>query len=258
MRDPDFIIIGAQKSGTTWLVDMLQEHQDIYIDREEIHYFDTNYDKGVEWYLSHFGNAGECKIVGEKTPDYFGLSSSVSSLINKDLPSVKLILILRDPIERAISAYNHYVRTTFLSPLNDIDEYFTQALNGNDYLNIINYSRYKTRLEDFTKKFGENRLLVLSYEDMVSKKRFTLNKVESFLKVTPKVNYNFSKKSNAFNKSFIGLLISYYFPRLNKIGWQFDKIFKNYKQKPTQEILNSLKLELAESIEVHKQLKKYD
>jgi hypothetical protein len=253
-REPNFIIIGAQKSGTTWLVDMLKLHPQIFIDREEVHYYDNNYHKGNEWYLSHFENANDDQIIGEKTPDYFGLSFRVSKLIHNDLPDVKLVLVLRNPLERAISAYNHYVRMGKISPLKSINKYFKNALEGKDYLDILKYSDYKENLEDFKKYFNESQLFITTYENMMSNKAITLKQLESFLNVNHFHNYKIDLKSNAFNKSFLSLLSNYYLPILNPLFKRLDKYFPNYKQKPNNEIRRDLTNYLKASINIHKEL----
>ena len=73
---PDFIIIGAQKSGTTWLVDMLRDHEGVFIPRDEVHFFNGHFDKGIDWYASHFNEASKNQCIGEKTPDYLGGASA--------------------------------------------------------------------------------------------------------------------------------------------------------------------------------------
>ena len=71
-RKPDFLIIGVQKSATTWLQERLRQHPDVYMPRNELHYFDKNdnFKKGERWYLNNFKSAAKHQIIGEKTPDY--------------------------------------------------------------------------------------------------------------------------------------------------------------------------------------------
>jgi len=69
---PNFLIIGAQKSGTTWLARILKQHPEIFVYGKEIHFFDRqqNFDKGIDWYKGHFEEIPHKQFVGEKTPDY--------------------------------------------------------------------------------------------------------------------------------------------------------------------------------------------
>lgn len=253
-KKPNFIIIGAQKSGTTWLVDMLKLHPEVFINREEVHYYDINYDKGKNWYLNHFKMAKENQIVGEKTPDYFGYSSKVAPLIYKDFPDIKLILILRNPIERAVSAYNHYVRMGHISPLNSINTYFEKAIEGNDYLNVITYSNYQKNLEWFYKFFSGDQIFITSYEEMMNEKVKVLKNIEEFLNIKSFGKYSTDIKSNAFNKSFLSLLTNYYFPLLNPVSKRLDKFLPNYKQKPKKVISEALSHQLKNSIDIHTQI----
>src|SRR6266700_6115485 len=108
-RLPHFIIVGTMKGGTTSLYDFITLHPDIERAKvKEIHYFSLNYHKGHQWYLDHF-NSGPDKITGEASPTYFDAAnmSLIPNLIKSFNPRVKILLIVRDPIERAISHYNH-------------------------------------------------------------------------------------------------------------------------------------------------------
>ena len=109
---PDFLIAGAQKGGTTTLYAYLVQHPNILptFDRKEVHYWDNlkNYNKGELWYRAHFPLQAKLKvaaaITGEKTPNYLENPEYIKK-IKKDLPAVKLIILLRNPIERTISNY---------------------------------------------------------------------------------------------------------------------------------------------------------
>lgn len=253
-KELNFIIIGAQKSGTTWLVDMLRYHPQVFIKREEVHYYDSNFEKGEDWYLSHFKEAEENQIIGEKTPDYFGLSHKVAPLIYNDFPKVKLILLLREPLERAISAYNHYVRIGKISPLASVNTYFRKALKGDDPLEILTYSNYQKNLSDFLKYFDSHQIFITTYEEMMDKKIDTLRAIEGFLDVDAFENYPIGLKSNAFKKSFLGLASNYYFPSLSPVFRRFDKFLPSYKQNPKREIYQNLSRFLKKSSDIHRQI----
>jgi len=105
---PDFIIIGAMKSGTTTLHNILRQHSQIFLPPEkEIHYFDIdkNYTKGLDYYASFFNDAKRYQLIGEITPRYIW-NSQIAQRIAKDLGTkTKLIAILRNPADRAFSHY---------------------------------------------------------------------------------------------------------------------------------------------------------
>lgn len=99
---PTFMCIGAQKAGTTWLFAMLRKHPDVYLPaKKEIHFWDMHYAKGIEWYRAHFRSQ---KICGDITPAYALLNIARIAEIASLMPALRLIYILRNPIERAWSA----------------------------------------------------------------------------------------------------------------------------------------------------------
>lgn len=103
MKVPDFIIIGAQKSGTTSLFNYLRQHPGTALpEQKEIHFFDKQYQKGAEWYFNHFPDLN--KITGEATPYYLYHPYAAKRIANI-CPKAKLIVLLRNPIDRA---YSHF------------------------------------------------------------------------------------------------------------------------------------------------------
>lgn len=100
---PDFLIIGAPKAGTWWLAKNLSAHPQVYLatgeTRGELHYFDAGFHRSIRQYSSYFEPAGD-RLAGEKTPCYCILSRKRIQLIRMLLPDVRLLLMLRDPVER--------------------------------------------------------------------------------------------------------------------------------------------------------------
>jgi hypothetical protein len=105
-RLPDFLLIGAQKSGTSTVNRMLGNHPDVFMPTDEIHYFDRFYDRSPRWYAGHFCAATPGQRLGEGSPEYM-VDPVARRRINDDLPDVRLLCILRDPVERAYSHYWH-------------------------------------------------------------------------------------------------------------------------------------------------------
>jgi hypothetical protein len=110
---PDFIIVGAQKAGTTSLYHYLRRHRQIRMSWvKEVHYFDNNFHKGDFWYRSHFPidtRSTNGYLVGEASP-YYLAHPHAPARISKLLPSARLIVLLRNPRDRAISHYFHQKR----------------------------------------------------------------------------------------------------------------------------------------------------
>lgn len=101
---PDFLGIGAQKSGTTWLYKNLIKHPQLYLpETKEIHYFDWYFYKSINWYCQYFKSAKKTQVTGEINPCYSTLSEKKIKLIHKMNPKLKIILLLRNPIDRAWS-----------------------------------------------------------------------------------------------------------------------------------------------------------
>ena len=100
---PSFLGIGAQKSGTTWLHARLREHPSLFLPAEkELHYFDWNFHRPLHGYARRFADAGD-RLPGEITPGYGMLSPDRISFVARVLPGVRLIYLMRDPVERAWS-----------------------------------------------------------------------------------------------------------------------------------------------------------
>lgn len=115
-REPDLVLptflgIGAQRAGTTWLFENLRTHPDVYVPEvKEINFFaSAAYQKGLDWYAGFFRAGRDRLAVGEMTPEYL-LHPEAARRIKKTLGRVKLIAILRNPIERLVSAYARGLR----------------------------------------------------------------------------------------------------------------------------------------------------
>ncbi len=121
---PDFLIIGAQRGGTTSLYKYLAEHPSVAAPPlgKGAHFFDTNYSLGEEWYRGHFptraiarlSRFGAARITGESSP-YYLFHPHAPKRVAEMLPGVKLIAMLRDPVTRAHSHYWHEVARGFES-----------------------------------------------------------------------------------------------------------------------------------------------
>jgi hypothetical protein len=121
---PDFLIIGAQRAGTTSLYKYLAQHPAVgpVVLTKGAHYFDTNFDKGLGWYRAHFPTRWRAGVVerrlgvpmqtGEGSP-YYVFHPLVPPRVAQTLPGVKLILMVRDPVERAYSQYQHELARGF-------------------------------------------------------------------------------------------------------------------------------------------------
>mgnify|MGYP003952341289 CR=1 FL=1 len=104
LRLPDFIGIGAMRSGTSWLTKQLKRHPEIWTSSpKELHFFDRHFTNLHEDYARHFSGAPESMITGEITPAYAILDAERISVARSWMPDLKLLFIMRDPVERAWS-----------------------------------------------------------------------------------------------------------------------------------------------------------
>ena len=205
---PDFLIIGTQKGGTSSLFHLLIQHPQIHpLDSKvkEVHYFDRrrNYKKGELWYRSHFPlrdtiNPGE--LVGEATPAYLFFPDAAKR-IQKDLPNAKLICLLRNPTERAISHYFMQVREKQeCRPI-------MEAMLGEEVGHYF-YKFYKSRglyleqIKRYESYLKKNRLLILSSEEFFADPQKILKQVFRFLGVDETFNCsNLSPRNVGKNKT---------------------------------------------------------
>jgi hypothetical protein len=250
---PNFLIIGAQKAGTTWLARMLRQHPDVYMPASEIHYFDKahNYRKGLAWYAQHFAGATTERAIGEKTPDYFwangrgveGHLSDVHRNIHQTLPDTQLILSLRNPVERAVSAVKHIIGSGRVSPLHSIDDLLLgpkrPLVDGHG---VIDYGYYHRQLTAYLEYFDPRRILVLIYEeDIRDNPAEGLRKVCTFLDIDSSFAFNGTRERvNTHHHSFVSLLVSYHAPALRSFSRRVGRRLPKYDPRPSPKVVDAL------------------
>jgi hypothetical protein len=175
MEDVHFLIIGATKSATTWLQQSLQQHPSIDMPDPELHYFSREYDRGPEWYLSHFAGL-DGQVRGEKSNSYMDTPAAFDR-IRHDLSHVKLIAQLRNPIERAYSDYCMLYRRGEVGA--DIARYLDPRTGEGG--RFLNGGLYHDQLRPFLDAFGEGKLTVLLYESILTEPQRQLDTVAAFL-----------------------------------------------------------------------------
>lgn len=196
-KSPNFLIIGAEKSGTTWLYNKLRQHPEIYLPlTKECHFFNKfnsnldvrdNYNKlGWEWYGRFFNEIPEqVKAVGEATPMYL-CDPVAPQRIAGDIPEVKLIYLLRNPIRRAYSHYWMAYRK------GDIDESFEEIVAEKDP-RFIERGRYARQLTNFYRLFPKENLKGYIFEYFFENPEEGLKDIFKFLGVEVQ---NFPFKDN--------------------------------------------------------------
>ncbi|MEQ8908111.1 MAG: sulfotransferase [Vicingaceae bacterium] len=190
---PNFFIVGVAKAGTTALANILVQHPEVfasavkepnYFSRDEIKAADLYYrNEGVEnWeqYLACFKAAEEQKVILEASVSYFTFPS-VAVKIKQTFPNAKVLIILREPIERAISHYLMdqrlgYVQADFMEIFRNPNSY------AKHYKQYFEQSMYYERCKEYCKIFGEENILILKYEPEVEK---LANQICRFLELSP-------------------------------------------------------------------------
>jgi hypothetical protein len=203
---PDYVIIGAQKAGTTSLQKALARHPDVSPSLvKEIHYFDLHYERGEGWYRAHFCTEAERAhaerrghpiVTGEATPFYLA-HPLIAERAAHTIPDARLIVLVRDPVERAHSHYAHEVRLgrehaaiqdAFAHELTlgpdtgrrDPTDMDTRTLWHRSYLYRGLYAK---QLAAWLARFRPDQLLVLRSEDYFAEPARTLDQVCTFLQV---------------------------------------------------------------------------
>ncbi|MGL5809183.1 MAG: sulfotransferase family protein, partial [Nocardioides sp.] len=206
---PAFVVIGAQKSASTFLQDQMAQHPAIEIAEGEVRTFeDPHYSPEAVARLPELfednasegrgGLAGTVGIVrGIKRPDYL-CRPEVPSRLAEHLPEAKLFVVIREPIARAVSAYFHYVRHGFV-PLRPIDEAFTNLMSdawADDYprsAEVLDYGNYGKHLSGYLGHFDRGQILVFEQKSLITAPETALRQAFDFVGVSP----GFRPSSNA-------------------------------------------------------------
>ncbi|MGF1482411.1 MAG: sulfotransferase domain-containing protein [Cyanophyceae cyanobacterium] len=187
MRLPDFLIIGAAKSGTTTLYRYLCHHSQIYMSpHKEPSFFarDEVYARGIEWYAALFDEANPEQICGEASTDYtkFPRWPHSAERIAQWLPQVKMIYIMRNPVDRAYSYYVHINRGL------KVDETFEEHLEKTSI--CLDGSRYLLQIKRYLQFFPQESFLFLLLEDLTEQPNQTLSAVCQFLGIAQDFDFN--------------------------------------------------------------------
>ena len=248
---PNFIGIGAQRAGTTWIYNCLKEHPEVFVsEKKELHYFYLHFDKGLQWYCEHFENSEKFIAVGEITPNYMYHEIAVQRII-ETIPEVKIFCVLRNPIERAISAFQllhkRYEGLTFEQVIEDE----TKIIDDSKYTNHLNY---------IERLVPEKNLKVMFYDDLKENPKQFISDLYSYLGVDN--SYIPKSVTKNYNKII--------YPKLQEALYKFklhwlinivkksplDKIIRGYKSRNnpvknsivTKKDLDFLKKEFDEEI----------
>lgn len=209
---PNFFVVGTQRGGTTSLFIYLLAHELIHGPRRAkgVHYFDTNYDKSVGWYRSNFPRAstiekqraesGFAPAIGEGAP-YYLFNPQIPARMHDVSPRARIITVLREPLDRAISHHNHEVKRGFETlSMEEAFESEPERLAGEvermladpGYVSkahihhaYLGRGKYAEQLERYFALFGRDQVLVLDSAKLKSEPEATVRRATDFLGLPP-------------------------------------------------------------------------
>ncbi|WP_342597146.1 sulfotransferase domain-containing protein [Cyanobacterium aponinum UTEX 3222] len=175
---PHFVGIGPQKTGSTWLHEVLLQHDSIVLPRgvKETMFFDCYYNKGLDWYINWFsiGNIEKQKI-GEIAPTYFDHLSTINRIYCLN-PQCKILISIRNPIAKAISLHHHHLNKGRVSPL------FSEAVEKMP--EIITSGHYSKYIPTWMDKFGERQIKLIFLDDIQHNPEKVWQDLCSFLEIS--------------------------------------------------------------------------
>lgn len=209
---PDFVIVGAAKAGTTSLFALLAQHPQILASsKKEVHFFDNNYSRGESWYRSHFptmmekvwqARLGYPVLSGEASP-YYMFHPHAPRRMAEMIPDAKLIVLLRDPVERAYSHHAHNVRKKEEAlAFEDAIAQEASRINGerermladetyySQRYRLYSYARrgvYIDQVKHLHTYFPREQVLVINSESFFERPQDTLYGIYAFLGIKPAI-----------------------------------------------------------------------
>jgi len=185
MTLPQFLIIGAAKSGTTTLANYLRKHPECFIPEEkEPNFFglDEKYKQGMDYYASLFEPAADHQVCGEASTDYakHPRYPLVAERIGEHLPDVKLIYVMRHPVDRAYSYYVHRHRSGITETFEEYIERTSEAVDGSHYI---------MQLERYMNYVPKDNFLFLLSDDLNEAPYKTLKKICQFIGINDEFDF---------------------------------------------------------------------
>jgi hypothetical protein len=185
---PDFFVIGAQKAGSTYLLRCLKDHPQIFMPRAEIPFFEGSLYSAdrIGEFEKHFKPAQPGQVVGVKRPDLL-CSPECPERLHRHMPNMKIIAILRHPVERAVSGYFHYMKSGVL-PIVPIEIGMRKIFDGEySYISraqeVLEFGLYGKHIQNYEKYFPRERIHVILLEDMKQNAEALIAGLYGFLNV---------------------------------------------------------------------------
>jgi hypothetical protein len=178
MTGPTMIGIGAQKCASSWVHAALGVHPQIGVsDPKEVDFFSYYFDRGYQWYETHFAHAAARQVRFEASPSYLH-DPRTPERVHAYNPAMKILAMLRDPVDRAYSNHLHEVIKGHIGPIS-----FAEGLANNPA--YIEQGRYATHLKRWLSVFPRDQILVLLAEDVSANPQAAASQVYAFAGVDP-------------------------------------------------------------------------
>ncbi len=204
---PDFLGIGLPQSGTTWLYENLRCHPHLNLpSTKELHYFDRQFHRSLRFYSSQFDLCSD-RIHGEITPGYSRLIPERIQFIRKIIPNVRLILLVRNPIQQQWSTARRILSRIPNKQLHDIDEaQFYAIFRGQvgpegDYIRGHHAKQVVNLLDNWLSIFPREQLYIGYFDDIVKSPKTLLREIFSHIGVSGDVDWNAFPYGEAANKN---------------------------------------------------------
>lgn len=240
---PNIIYLGPDKSGSSWLYFIFSQHPDIFVPSiKDIYFFDKNYERGIEWYISFFKNKNKERFACDISHDYLfseTAANRIKTVYQNYNQNVFLITNLRDPIEKLWSHYLFLIRSGITR------EPIEKAIEN--YPELLNESLYYKHVKVYKKLFGDQYKIFLFDNLKKDPKQFALNLFEN-------LNINFYENINYYENVLpASKPRSFYLAKFSKIGANYLRkkgylkllgylkknklinhiLFTSYKKKPS-------------------------
>jgi hypothetical protein len=246
---PNYLIIGTAKGGTTSLHRYLEEHPKVgHTLKKEVHFFDYNFKEGIDWYKTYFPLKQSNLIAGDSTPNYL-IHPHTSRRVFETIPTVKLILLLRNPVDRAYSHHNmNFKRSDIPENLSfekaieaeeaRLDGEMERMRRDENYISLdFSYYSYLAsgiyidQIKDWMMFFPRDQILILKSEDLFESPPTVYKQVLEFLnlpmhKLQEFKNANPRDYSSSMNPATRKYLIDFFRPHnqrlYNALGVDYD------------------------------------
>ncbi len=173
---PNFILVGFQRTGTTWLYEVLKTHPDVFLPYvKELHFFDRNFDKGIDWYTKYYEDHKNQKCIGDITPNYIHDIENASRIYNL-IPDTKILIILRNPIDYLYSLYNHM--KVINSGISDFESFINDK-------NILRLGLYFEKIRAYYQLFETEQIYITYYDEFINDSENYVRNICDFLAINP-------------------------------------------------------------------------